>query len=251
MSDAVVVELVQYTDPGRKNLAEIAAIYLGKGDKDNLKRPLRLIRAKEDSFLKSQLARFRYRTSLATYGHLVTYTQAKGIIPLDLRAARGFRASKAQDVYIPADAKNPDLVRQKIHEALKAYQDLLDAGEKPQVARYALPQGAMIEFTMSWSFLLLAKHFFPDRLWLPGAAPETRLVAQKMWDLVFKEDPELWGTIWETYGPYRRREEKAMDWLDSSDISTHELAQKMLEEPDERAYTWLIESHGKLTSMWS
>lgn len=248
--DAVVVELVQYTDPGRTHLAEIAAIYLGKEDTDNLERPLRLIRKKEDSFLKSQIARFRYRTSLVTYGHLVTYTQAKGIIPLDLRAAKGFRASQATDLYAPSDAKNQNLVREKIQESLAAYQALLDAGEKPQVARYALPQGAMIEYTMGWSFLLLGKHFFPDRLWIPGAAPETKLVAEKMWHLVSKQDPELWDTIWNTYGPYRRREEKVMDSLENSRITTHGLAHQMLSEPEKEAYSWLIESRGKLKSMW-
>lgn len=241
--------LRQYTDPERLELAEIASVYLNKSDTDNVKRPLRLIRQRHDAFLKSQFCRFTYRTSVATYAHLATYSLAAGAPPPELRASQSLRASKADEVFVPADALNKEETTRVVVDAFDAYHELLSQGEKPQVARYAAPQGVMVSYTMTWSFLLLAKHFFPDRLWVPGAMLETHTVAKRMWEEVHKQDPELWDTIYEVYG-LARHELEAMKALQS--MKPAELAALLTEHTEEAsAYNVLLEQFGSIPSMWS
>ena len=244
------ITLRQYSDPKREHLAEIAKIYLNKSD-DDPRRPLRLIEQGHTAFLKSQFVRFEYQTSAVAYSHLATYSLANGTPPLELRACQSLRATKGANVYIPDETRHPKIVTAVVEQNFDDYVELLEE-EKPQVARYAAPQGTMVKYTLSWSFLLLAKHFFPERLWTPGALPETKEVAEEMWFLVAEQDRELWQVIYEQYGPHRGKESKAMDYLrKNKSLDVKELQSQLQSvDPQMSAYDWLLNRFGKNKSMW-
>lgn len=249
-----IVTLKQYTDPQRTELADIAAVYMQKKDNDNIKRPLRLIEMGHDSFLKSQFARFHYKTSLATYMHLATYTLQTGAPPFELRASQSLRASKPDDCMLPSDAKDAPLVMEAILQNAETYQRLIEKGEKPQTARYAAPQGLIVEYTISWSFLLLGKHFFVDRLWSPGAMPETKEIAQQMFDLVVDKDRDLWYAIYKSNGTPVLKEKQVMNRLEKSKLTIQEFIEQVnSSDPwakNVTLYEALMSFYGEQTSSW-
>lgn len=189
---------MQYTDPERLHLASIAATYFGRPDTNNTQRPLTLIKNQHDSFLKSQFVRFEYESSIASYNHLATYTLATACIPMELRACKTSRVLINNEYILPQDMKNPEKVESDLIKNITLYHNLTET-ESIETARYLMPQGISTKYTISWSFLLLAKHFFPDRLWGEWIMAETKLLAQMMWDHLISQDKDLWESIKSTY----------------------------------------------------
>ncbi len=239
MSDTSSVKLIRYTDPTRQSLAHAAAVYLGKPDTDNVKRPLNIIKKGDTlAIFRGESARFEFRTSKVVYDHLITYTT------MNMRACGGLRANEAT-VFVPP-VEDDDPIYKEIGEAhLEAYRKLVHGidpqTEDPihkkrlQAARSVAPVSVELHYMMEFNFTTLIEAVFPQRIWTPGAQLDTRQVVMKMFALIREEDPELWDLIHDYYGP------EAQAWK--------RLRMKLkLDQPE--LYEKLMAEYGVVRSMW-
>jgi hypothetical protein len=196
--DTFRVRLNRYSDPNRKNLARNAAIYLGKPDRDNIKRPLNILRdGHVTQIFRGEMAEFEFiDVSKEAYDHVITYTT------LNMRAAGGNRALVSNDFTMPSDRmKNPERVRDNIIRSMQAYHDNLEAGETKQVARSAMPVAAkMNNFVYQFNFVTLGESIFKQRIWEKGAQGNTVKVIKAMFELCSHMDKELWDAFYEYKG---------------------------------------------------
>jgi hypothetical protein len=196
------IELFRYTDPDRLNLADSAALYLGKSDTDNIRRPLNIMKLGHAlEVFRGESATFKfYKVSKQVYDHLVTYKT------LNMRVAGGNRALVSDTYTVPTDKiKNKNLVIEKIEQSMKNYHDLIEAGEAPQVARSAMPVNAnMNPFKLQFNFQTLIQAVFPQRIFEPGAQGLTVEAVKGMFALCHQVDPELWETVYELFGPHTK-----------------------------------------------
>lgn len=196
--DTFKIKLTRYSDPDRTNLARNAAIYLGKPDRDNIRRPLSIIRQGHvPEIFRGEYAEFEFiDVNVEVYWHLVTYTTR------NMRASGGNRALTSDSFTIPSDkVKNPGLVSNMVESSMDAYRYLLSEGETPQVARNAMPFAAkMNPFIYQFNFLTLMQSLFNQRIFQKGAQGNTVKVVRGMWELVRAQDPELWDVANEYFG---------------------------------------------------
>jgi hypothetical protein len=196
--DTFQIKLTRYSDPDRTNLARNAAIYLGKPDRDNIRRPLSIIRQGHvPEIFRGEHAEFEFiDVSKEVYDHIITYTTR------NLRVAGGNRALTSDDFTLPSDkVKNPELVEAMVIGSMGKYHTLLYQGETPQVARSAMPVAAkMNPFVYQFNFLTLMQSFFHQRIFQKGAQGNTVKVVRGMWELVHDIDPQLWDTGYEYFG---------------------------------------------------
>lgn len=233
------VQLVRYTDPDRRSLAHAAAVYLGKSDADNIKRPLNIIRKGDTlAIFRGESARFEFHTSKVVYDHLITYTT------MNMRACGGLRANEAT-VFVPP-VEDDDPIYREIGEAhLAAYRKLVHGldpqTEDPierkrlQAARSVAPVSVELHYLLEFNFTTLIESVFPQRIWSPGAQLDTRQVVEEMYTLVHECDPEMWDLVYEYYGP------EAYSWK--------RLRMKLKRE-DPELYANIMKNHGALRSMW-
>lgn len=204
--DTFSIVLRRYSDPERLNAARNAAIYLGKPDRDNTRRPLSIVRQGHvPEVFRGEFAEFEFiDVSKEVYDHLVTYTTR------NMRVAGGNRALTSDDFTMPSDKmKDNDAVYWRVQGSMDNYRDLLEAGETPQVARSAMPISAKLNpFVFQFNLLTLAQAVFKQRIWEKGAQGNTVKVVKGMFDLVHDVDPELWDTFNEWYG------QPATDWTE-------------------------------------
>lgn len=197
----------RYTDPHRLNAARNAAIYLGKKDRDNIRRPLNIIREGHVAeVFRGENAEFEFiDVSKEVYDHIVTYTTR------DMRVAGGNRAMTSDNFTMPSDkVKNPELVREKIQGSMDNYKELLEAGETPQVSRTAMPTSAKLNpFVYKFNFLTLGQSVFKQRIWEKGAQGNTVKVVRGMYELCAFMDKELWDIFYEWCG------EPATEWVEA------------------------------------
>jgi hypothetical protein len=198
--DTFKIVLHRYSDPKRFNLARNAAIYLGKSDRDNIRRPLSIIRQGHvKEIFKGEMAEFEFiDVSKEVYDHITTYTTR------NMRVAGGNRALTADDFTMPSDKmKMPTTVKNTIQESMNNYSSLLALGETPQVARSAMPVNAKLNpFVLQFNLVTLMEALFTQRIWEKGAQGNTVKVVKGMWELVHHTDPELWDCVYEYYGPH-------------------------------------------------
>lgn len=196
--DTFQIKLTRYSDPDRTNLARNAAIYLGKPDRDNIRRPLSIIRQGHvPEIFRGEHAEFEFiDVSKEAYDHIVTYTTRT------MRVAGGNRALTSDDYALPSDkVKDLAYVNKMICGSMDNYESLLRSGETPQVARSAMPVAAkMNPFAYQFNFLTLMQSFFHQRIFQKGAQGNTVKVVRGMWELVHGQDPELWDTAYEYFG---------------------------------------------------
>lgn len=231
--DTFQIILHRYSDPDRLNSARNAAIYLGKPDRDNIKRPLSIIRMGHvPEVFRGEFAEFEFvDVSKEVYDHLVTYTTR------NMRVAGGNRALTSDDYTLPSDkVKDPDRVNELTNDSMLNYKQLLLEGETPQVARSAMPIAAKLNpFVYQFNFVTLMQAIFPQRLWEKGAQGNTVKVVQGMWELVRSQDHELWDLVREVNG------EEAHAWKQ---------VRKKLKKEDPELYQRLLEQYGQVKSMW-
>jgi hypothetical protein len=196
--DTFQIKLTRYSDPDRLNLARSAAVYLGKPDRDNIRRPLSIIRQGHvPEIFRGEHAEFEFiDVNIEVYWHLITYTTR------NLRASGGNRALTSDGFTMPSDKmKNPDLVLEKIKGSFDNYRGLIELGETPQVARNAMPFGTkMNPFVYQFNFLSLMQSLFNQRIFQKGAQGNTVKVVRGMWELVYAQDPGLWEVAYEYFG---------------------------------------------------
>lgn len=247
--DTFTIKLTRYSDPDRMNLARNAAIYLGKEDRDNIRRPLSIIRQGHvPEIFRGEYAEFEFvDVSKEVYDHLVTYTTR------NMRVAGGNRALTSDDYTLPSDkVKNLSNVDICINAAMNDYKALLDSGETPQVARAAMPVAAkMNPFVYQFNLMTLMQSVFHQRIFQKGAQGNTVKVVKGMWELVHAQDPELWDTAYEYFGL------PAVEWRNVGQrlkkMTVVELIEKLSIEgyrDTESAFDILRELFGEEKSMW-
>lgn len=231
--DTFQIILRRYSDPNRLNLAYNAATYLGKDDKDNTRRPLSIIKQGHvPEIFRGEIVEFEFiDVSKEVYDHLVTYTTR------NMRVAGGNRALTSDSFAMPSDrVKDHRLVYSMIQSSMDSYQVLLESGETPQVARSAMPVNAkMNNFIFQFNFLTLMQSVFKQRIWEKGAQGNTCKVVLGMWELVHRQDAELWHTAYDYFG------EPMVAWREVRD---------RLRKHEPELYERLMKDYGTQKSMW-
>ncbi len=233
------VKLVRYTDRDRRSLAHAAAVYLGKSDTDNVKRPLNIIKKGDTlAIFRGESARFEFYTSKVVYDHLITYTT------LNMRACGGLRANEAT-VFVPPAEDDDPVYRELGEEHLANYRKLVHgidpqtddpiAKKRLQAARTIAPVSVQLHYLLDFNLTTLIESVFPQRIWSPGAQLDTKQVVDEMFTLVRAEDPELWDLIYEYYGP---------------DAHTWKRIRMKLKHDDPDLYNNLMKKYGAERSMW-
>jgi hypothetical protein len=255
--DTFQIKLTRYSDPHRLNLARNAAIYLGKKDRDNIRRPLNIIRdGHVTAIFRGEHAEFEFiGVSKEVYDHIITYTTA------NMRATGGNRALVSDDFTMPSDRmKNPERVRDNIKRSMDAYKDNLEAGETKQVARTAMPTSAKLNpFVYQFNFVTLGESIFKQRIWEKGAQGNTVKVIEGMFELCRHMDCELWDTFYEYKGTPALEWEEARKKLKKEKLTVHQLLNELHalaldpesgQNPDESIIDYLVGRSGGLKSMW-
>jgi hypothetical protein len=253
--DTFHIILQRYSDPDRLNAARNSAIYLGKPDRDNIRRPLSIIRQGHvPEVLRGEYAEFEFvDVSKEVYDHLITYTTR------NMRVAGGNRALTSDDYTIPSDkVKDSQFVHFHIEDSMLNYKSLLEGGETPQVARSAMPIGAKLNpFVYQFNFVTLMHSLFSQRIWEKGTQGNTVKVVKGMWELVHHVDPELWDTVYEHFGTpavewkevQRKLKKKQYTIKDIyEDLKTALLNNDFT--GDEPLEGWLRKSYGQQRTMW-
>lgn len=207
IGDTFRIVLNRYSDPNRLNLARNAAIYLGKSDRNNIRRPLNIIREGHVTMIfRGEMAEFEFiDVSKEAYDHVVTYQTA------NMRAAGGNRALKSDDWTMPSDRMKDEVhVGLAIDGSMNNYKWLLEQGETPQVARSAMPIAVkMNPFVYQFNFVTLGESLFKQRIWEKGAQGNTVKVVRGMHELCCAMDPELWETFYQYKGT------PAIEWAET------------------------------------
>lgn len=255
--DTFAIKLTRYSDPDRLNLARNAAIYLGKKDRDNIRRPLNILRdGHVTAIFRGEHAEFEFiDVSKEVYDHIITYTTA------NMRAAGGNRALRSRDFTAPSDrVKNSTLVEHNINRSMENYRELLEAGETPQVSRSAMPVGAKLNnFVYQFNFVTLGESIFKQRIWEKGAQGNTVKVVQAMFELCSYMDKELWDAFYEYKGTPALQWEEVRKRLKKEGLTVHQLLNELYalalepesgQNPDESIIDYLVRRSGGLKSMW-
>jgi hypothetical protein len=255
--DTFQIKLTRYSDPDRLNLARNAAIYLGKKDRDNIKRPLNIIRdGHVTAIFRGEHAEFEFiGVSKEVYDHIITYTTA------NMRATGGNRALTSNDYTMPSDRmKDPDRVRNNIESSMQNYKDNIEAGETKQVARTAMPTAAKLNpFVYQFNFVTLGESVFKQRIWEKGAQGNTVKVIEGMYELCRHVDCELWDMFYEYKGTPALEWEEVRKKLKKEKLTVTDLYNELYtilldsnsgQNPDESAIDYLVRRSGKLKSMW-
>lgn len=253
--DTFEIHMTRYSDPHRLNLARNAAIYLGKSDRDNIRRPLGIIKKGHvPEIFRGEHVEFEFiDVSKEVYDHIVTYTTR------NMRVAGGNRALVSDDFTMPSDKmKAAKLVETAIKLSMRNYDELLMIGETPQVARSAMPVAAKLNnFAYQFNFLTLGESLFKQRVWENGAQGNTVKVVQGMLALCEHIDKELWDTFYEYKGT------PALEWaetrrkLKQSKMTVHQLLNELMkhvhegtEEPDTLVVDYFTKKLGEVKTMW-
>ena len=257
IGDTFIIKMNRYSDPQRLNLARNAAIYLGKKDRDNIKRPLRIIRdGHVPAIFRGESVEFEFvDVSKEVYDHLITYTTA------NMRATGGNRALVSSDFTMPGDKmKQPEIVRENIEKSMEAYHNNLMNKETKQVARSAMPIAAkMNPFVYQFNFVTLGESVFKQRIWEKGAQSNTAKVVQGMFELCKAIDEDLWNEFYEHNGEPTLQWEEVRKKLKKEGLTVHQLLNELHalatnpdsgQNSDESIVDYLVRRSGGLKSMW-
>lgn len=255
--DTFKIKMTMYTDPKRVRLAKNAAIYLGKSDRDNVRRPLTILKKGHvPEIFRGEHVEFEfYDVSKEVYDHIITYTTR------DMRVAGGNRALVSDDYTLPSDKiKNPEIVNAMVSSSMDNYKNLLNYEETPQVARSAMPVAAkMNTFCYQFNFLTLGQSIFPQRIWDKGAQGNTVKVIEGMFQLCYHVDKELWDTFYEVCGTPILQWKEVNRKLRTKGITVHQFLNELHslaldpdseQDPNEPLVDYLVKRYGEIKTMW-
>ena len=253
IGDTFIIRMNRYSDPQRLNLARNAAIYLGKKDRDNIRRPLRIVKdGHVPAIFRGEMVEFEFiDVSKEVYDHIITYTTA------NMRATGGNRALISNDFTMPSDKmKQEGLVELAVQGSMMNYQNLIQAKETKQVARSAMPIAArMNPFVFQFNFVTLGESIFRQRLWEKGAQGNTVKVVQGMFELCKAIDPDLWNTFYEYKGEPALQWEEVRKKLTKEHLTIQQFMQELEsidlgQNGDKSIVSYLTERSGGMKSMW-
>ena len=91
-----------------------------------------------------------------------------------------------------SEETNPEITRtfhQAMSSAWDTYHQLLDAGVKPEIARYVLPNACTTEIICTWNFREI-RHIIKLRS-SPSALPEFQVIAEKIKEIMRLQAPNI------------------------------------------------------------
>jgi thymidylate synthase (FAD) len=195
MYNGLEVKLLAVT-PDSENLLEKAGrLCYASGDKLGTNENWLPARIKQghESLVEHASATFYIKASRALTHELVRHR----IASYSQRSQRYVRET-VEDYITPPELEDADSETAKIyHHAMSAawenYRKLLDAGMKPEIARYVLPNACSTEIICTWNFREI-RHILKLRT-SPAALPEIREVAQKIGEIMKVQAPKVFGDL--------------------------------------------------------
>jgi len=152
------------------------------------------IKQGHESLIEHASATFFIKASRVVTHELVRHR----IASYSQRSQRYVKESQEDYVLPPeiAEAENPEvknIYSQAMASAWESYRKLLEAGIKPEIARYVLPNACVTEIICTWNFREL-RHIIKVRT-SPAALPEMRAVAAKITEIMKEQAPKVFGDL--------------------------------------------------------
>lgn len=192
MNYDVEVKLLAIT-PDSENLLERAGrICYASEDKLGTSEKWLQSRIKQghESLIEHASATFYIKASRALTHELVRHR----IASYSQRSQRYVKETQADYITPPelSEEANPEVARdfhQAMSAAWDAYHRLLDAGVKPEIARYVLPNACTTEIICTWNFREI-RHIIKMRS-SQAALPEFRVVAEEIKGIMQAQAPKI------------------------------------------------------------
>jgi thymidylate synthase (FAD) len=192
----VEVKLLAIT-PDSENLLERAGrICYDSTDKLGKNENWLLARIKQghESLIEHACATFYIKGSRALTHELVRHR----IASYSQRSQRYVKESKGEyitpaEITEAASQEASQIFLEAMNTAWSKYQQLLDAGIKPEIARYVLPNACTTEIICTWNFREI-RHIIKLRT-SPAALPEFRDVAEKIKLIMKEQTPGVFGDL--------------------------------------------------------
>ena len=192
MDYGVEVKLLAIT-PDNENLLEMAGrICYASVEKLGISEKWLQSRIKQghESLIEHASATFYIKASRALTHELVRHR----IASYSQRSQRYVKETKEDYITPPelSEETGPEAVcafHQAMSAAWEAYRQLLDAGVKPEIARYVLPNACTTEIICTWNFREI-RHIIKLRT-SPAALPEFQVVAEKIREIMRIQSPKI------------------------------------------------------------
>jgi thymidylate synthase (FAD) len=195
MYSGIEVKLLAIT-PDSENLVETAGrLCYASGDRLGTSENWIAARIKQghESLIEHASATFYIKASRALTHELVRHR----IASYSQRSQRYVREMQADYVIPPEfedqNSETAKLYYEAMNSAWDSYKKLLDAGMKPEIARYVLPNACLTEIICTWNFREI-RHILKLRT-SPAALPEIREVAQKIEEIMKEQAPKVFGDL--------------------------------------------------------
>ena len=152
------------------------------------------IKQGHESLIEHASVTFYIKASRALTHELVRHR----IASYSQRSQRYVKESEAEFVTPNeiSDHPNPEVAKtfdQSMVSAWENYRKLLEAGVKPEIARYVLPNACSTEIICTWNFREL-RHIIRLRTG-PAALPEMRAVVVKISEIMKNQVPKVFGDL--------------------------------------------------------
>jgi thymidylate synthase (FAD) len=195
MYNGLEVKLLAIT-PDCENLMEKAGrLCYASGDKQGTNENWLAARVKQghESLIEHASATFYIKAARALTHELVRHR----IASYSQRSQRYVRETVEDYITPPevekADPATSEIFHQAMTEAWDSYRKLLDAGIKPEIARYVLPNACSTEIICTWNFREI-RHILKLRT-SSAALPEIREVANKIGEIMKEQAPKVFGDL--------------------------------------------------------
>jgi thymidylate synthase (FAD) len=191
----VEVRLLAITDNSENLVEQAGRLCYATGHKTGSNPSYLQTRIKEghESLIEHASATFYIKASRVLTHELVRHR----IASYSQRSQRYVKESKAEYI-VPPEIQQKGENNQVIFEAAmqsawEAYRKLLEAGVKPEIARYVLPNACATEIICTWNFREI-RHIIKLRTSL-AALPEMRQVIGKIKAIMQEKAPTVFGDL--------------------------------------------------------
>jgi thymidylate synthase (FAD) len=152
------------------------------------------IKQGHESLIEHACATFYIKASRALTHELVRHR----IASYSQRSQRYVKETRAEYITPPEISQSAGLAAETVYQeamesAWKSYRMLLEAGVKPELARYVLPNACATEIICTWDFREI-RHIIKLRT-SSAALPEMREVAGKIKNIMIIQAPKVFGDL--------------------------------------------------------
>jgi len=196
MDYEVEVKLLAITPDSEKLVEEAGRLCYASGGKLNANPGwLRArIRQGHESLIEHASATFYIKASRVLTHELVRHR----IASYSQRSQRYVKETEVNyiqptEITESGSPETEEIFRQAMVSAWDNYRKLLEAGIKPEIARYVLPNACTTEIICTWNFREI-RHIIKLR-GSPAALPEMRVVANRIKEIMKEKAPQVFGDL--------------------------------------------------------